>query len=177
MEIKIYTLWLSEEASHKCAHNTETIQRGWMRLSEVLWDRLCSMSPDWKTVWSFVFACITNVYIHMGPLFASALQWKPQQCYRLGGGGTAASYTLPFIFSVFPLRLRAFDQSKVMFVSFAACVAITAVGELACLGGEKILALYLKQAKDKRSMAQFKPWIGGKSSQNIVGDYEQEIYA
>lgn len=125
----------------------------------------------------FVFACITNVYIHMGPLFASALQWKPQQCYRLGGGGTAASYTLPFIFSVFPLRLRAFDQSKVMFVSFAACVAITAVGELACLGGEKILALYLKQPKDKRSMAQFKPWIGGKSSQNIVGDYEQEIYA
>lgn len=44
-----------------------------------------------------------------------------------------------------------------MFASFAACVAITAVGELACLGGEKILALYLKQAKDKRSMAQFKP--------------------
>lgn len=105
----------------------------------------------------FVFACITNVYIHMGPLFASALQRKPQQCYRLGGGGTAASHTLPFIFSAFPLRLRAFDQSKVMFVSFAASVAITAVGELACLGGEKILALYLKQAKDKRSMAQFKP--------------------
>lgn len=75
----------------------------------------------------------------------------------MGGGGGLASYVLPFIFSAFPLRLQAFDQTKVMFVSSAASVAITAVRRRACLGGEKILALYLKQAKDKRSMAQFKP--------------------
>ena len=52
-----------------------------------------------------------------------------------------------------------------MFVCFAASVAITAVRNLACLGGEEILALYLKQAKNKRSMVQFRPGIGGKSSQ------------
>lgn len=62
-----------------------------------------------------------------------------------------------FIFSGRPLRLQAFDQAKVMFVSFVVIVAITAVRKLACLVGEKILALYLKQAKDKRSMAQFSP--------------------
>ncbi len=71
--------------------------------------------------------------------------------------GVAASHSLSLIFSALPLRLRAFDQAKVMFVRFAASVAITAVRNLTCLGGEEILALYLKQAKDKRSMAQFRP--------------------
>lgn len=47
----------------------------WVELLEVLWDRLRSMSPDSETVvlHACVFVCITSVYIHMGPLLASAL--------------------------------------------------------------------------------------------------------
>lgn len=107
-------------------------------------------------VYACVFVCDTSVDIHTGPLLASALWWKPQWCYRVGGSS--------FILAL-PLRLRTFDQAKVMFACFAASVAITAVRNHACLGGEQIQALYLKQAKDKRSMAQFRAWIGGKSSQ------------
>lgn len=49
-----------------------------------------------------------------------------------------------------------------MFVRCAVSVAVTAVRNLARMGGEQILALYLKQATDKRSMAQFGLRIGGK---------------
>lgn len=73
----------------------------------------------------------------------------------LQGGGKQLHTRSLLILSA--LRLRPFDQAKVMFVRFAASVAITAVRNLACSGGEEILALYLKQAKDKRSMAQFRP--------------------
>lgn len=97
----------------------------------------------------------------MGPGLASSLLWKPQRCCRVG---VAASRMLS-IFSARPLRLQIFDLAKVMFVRWAASIAIRAVRKPACLGEEKILGLYLKQAKDKRSMAQFRPRIGGESSQ------------
>lgn len=96
----------------------------------------------------------------MGPGLASGLLWKPQRCCRVG---VAASRMLS-VFSGRPLRLQIFDLAKVMFVRCAA-IAITAVRKPACLGEEKILGLYLKQAKDKRSMAQFRLRIGGESSQ------------
>lgn len=73
----------------------------------------------------------------------------------LQGGGS--SFILCLIFSALPLRLQAFDQATETLLRFAASVAIAAVRNLTCLGGEEILAIYLKQAKDKRSMAQFRP--------------------
>lgn len=66
-----------------------------------------------------------------------------------------------------PLRLRVFDQAKVMFTCLATSVAITAIRNRACLVGGETLVLYLNQAKDKRSMAQFRSWIGDKSSQTL----------
>lgn len=66
-----------------------------------------------------------------------------------------------------PLRLRAFDQTKVMFTCLAASVAVTAIRNSACLVGGERLVLYLNQVKDKRSMAQFRPWIGDKSPQTL----------
>lgn len=60
-----------------------------------------------------------------------------------------------------------------MFARFAASVAITAVRNLACLGGEEIPALYLKEAKDKRSMAQFGAMNWREKFTNIEGDYER----
>jgi len=71
------------------------------------------------------------------------------------GIAAAASDSLPLVFP--GLRLHAFDQAKVMFAHFAASVAISAVRNLSSLAGEEILALYLKQVEDKRSMAQFRP--------------------
>lgn len=57
---------------------TSYFNSDWVGLFEVLWDRLRSMSPDSKSVWCVcvcecVFICITSVYIHLGPLLASAL--------------------------------------------------------------------------------------------------------
>lgn len=155
-------------------HNNETKER-------VNWQHPISMQIGWGcgcfgtgcAQWALterllgvcvcVFVCIISVYIHMGPLSASALWWKPQWCSRVGV--VAASYSLSLDLSALPLRLPAFDQAKAMFARFAASVAISAVRNLACLGGEEILDLYLKQAKDKRSMTQFRPWIAGESSQ------------
>lgn len=82
--------------------------------------------------------------------------------------GVVASYVLALVSRAAtppPLRLQIFDLAKVMFARWAARIAITAVRKPACLGQEEIPDLYLKQAKDKRSMAQFRPRIGGESSQ------------
>lgn len=86
----------------------------------------------------------------------------------------AASCSPSLIFSALPLRLKAFDQAKSNIC--ALCVAISAVRNLTCSGGEEILALYLKQAKDKRSMASIQAINWREKFTNILGDYEREMY-
>lgn len=114
------------------------------------------MSPDSKTVWC-MHVCLSALQVCISTWDLCLHQPCDGRLSGAVGRGEAASYSFSLIFSALPLRLRAFDHTKVMFVRFAASVAINAVRNLACLGGEEILALYLKQAKDKRSMAQFRP--------------------
>lgn len=112
------------------------------------------MSPDSKTVWCMrVCVCLHYKCVH--PHGTSAcISLVMEASVVLQGGGRSFIFWL--IRSVVPLRLRAFDQAEVMFVRFAASVAITAVRNLACLGEVEIPSLYLKQAEDKRSMGQFR---------------------
>lgn len=126
----------------------------------------------WRTVCALTAILLIHVcphstflYIHMGLQLASALQWKLKQHCRMGGRGFKPAAPL----------LRVFDQAKIMFTCLATSVAETAIRKCACLVGVETLVLYLNQAKDKRSMAQFRSWIGDKSSQTL-GDYEREIY-
>lgn len=133
------------------------------------------MSPDRKTAWC-MRVCLSALQVCISTWDIRLHQPCDGRCSRVGVAAAASSTLLSLVFSALPLRLRAFDQAKVMFVRLATSVAISAVRNLACLGGEEILALSLKQAKDKRSMAQFKAMNWREKFTNIVGDYEREIY-
>lgn len=130
---------------HSGRQRIKWVHADWVGLHEVLRDSLCSVSPGMNVP---TYPCLSVLHkfvcIHLGLLLVLALQWEPQQCYRVGG----RSFN-----SALPLRLRAFDQAKVMFTCLATSVAITAIRNRPCLVGGETLVLYLNQVKDKRSMA------------------------
>lgn len=73
-----------------------------------------------------------------------------------GGGGLVVTL---------PLRLRPFDQAKVMFVRLAA------ITKCACLAGEQIVAPLFKTNRGEKINEPIQgARIGGKSSNN-VGEY------
>lgn len=161
MGTHIYMLWWSGETSHVCVHDSVTKESKLTALAfRFRWGgaaggalgQVALGEPRQKDC-CCTHVCLAALHVWIATRDLSACIIPVMEALSGGGVGHGRG----FIFALPLLRLRTFDQAKVMFVRSAASVALTAVRNHACLGGEQILTLYLKQAKEKRSMAYFRP--------------------